>query len=102
MFSHHVPLSVFRPGIRAIIAAAFALAVLPGLAQTSRRYALILSEPPVASQVGSREEVESPHGKALRSHIESVQGALKTELARRHVVVTGSVSIGLNAVFVAT
>lgn len=56
-----------------------------------REYALILDEPPVAQRAASRGQL---------AHLRAAQDALRTELARRKVPVTGAVQTLLNAVFV--
>ncbi|HWR54395.1 MAG TPA: S8 family serine peptidase, partial [Bryobacteraceae bacterium] len=64
------------------------------------RYALVLEEPPVARQIASRAELDSPAAKAAAARIQAKQAALKAELKQRGVAVTGATQIVLNAVFV--
>lgn len=69
------------------------------LPKPSGRYALILADPPAA------EFAQAHHGaaQAIESHRQQLrvsQDALRSELTRRHYVVTGSVQRLLNSVFV--
>jgi minor extracellular serine protease Vpr len=69
--------------------------------QHAARYAVFLRDAPVAQRFSTRAELQSASGIAYRQDVESAQRALRTALAARKVVVTGSVSTLLNAVFVA-
>ncbi|HVP47072.1 MAG TPA: S8 family serine peptidase [Bryobacteraceae bacterium] len=62
-----------------------------------QRYALILSDPPVAE---ARKNATKAVVENRRQKIEAVQSALRSELARQNFTVTGSVHTVLNAVFV--
>jgi minor extracellular serine protease Vpr len=64
------------------------------------RYALILSEPPVAQRFVSRREMRTAAAVSYRQRIQAAQAGLRRELERRNVRVTGSVQSLLNAVFV--
>ncbi|MFN7922441.1 MAG: S8 family serine peptidase [Bryobacteraceae bacterium] len=66
----------------------------------ANRYTLILEDPPVAERFATREGTRSAEAKRYQAHIETRQKALKAELMARHIEVTGSVSLVLNAVFV--
>jgi uncharacterized protein (TIGR03437 family) len=65
------------------------------------RYALVLSESPVAVEMSSREMVKSSAGAAYTARLTATQDRLKTELASRHILITGSITALANAVFVA-
>ena len=65
------------------------------------RYALFLADPPVSARFASRDEMQAVAGVAYRQRIEAGQASLRQELSRRNILVTGSVSTLLNAVFVA-
>jgi minor extracellular serine protease Vpr len=64
------------------------------------RYALILQEPPVAAQVASRKELDGPAARSAARRLLAAQQALREELARRRVPVTGAAHLLVNAVFV--
>ena len=70
-------------------------------AYVANRYALILEDPPVLERFASREVSESVAARSYRQQIEAKQASLKQELATRNIRVTSSVSIVMNAVFVA-
>jgi hypothetical protein len=63
-------------------------------------YALILQDEPVARQIRSRAELQSDSARTRLATISNAQSRLGRELARRHIAVTGSVKILMNAVFV--
>jgi len=74
---------------------------LPALAQIApNRYALFLEDEPVVSRFPTRERLLVAEADAYRIQIEAKQQALRTELGRRSINVTGSVSTLLNAVFI--
>ena len=73
---------------------------LPVHAET-RRYALILADPPVAERFHSAEERSSEAGREYRSRIEKTQAELRAELERRQIRVTGATQVLTNSVFVA-
>ncbi len=61
---------------------------------------VILQDPPVSTRFSSRAEIAGDTGLAYRRQIEAKQEALKKELASRHIGVTSSTSVLLNALFV--
>ena len=75
------------------------LSSLPVLnaAAAYQRYALILSDPPVAQ---ARKNATQAVAENRRQKIEAAQAALRSELARQNFTVTGSVETVLNAIFV--
>ena len=78
-----------------------AVAAVPGNAQfASNRYTLILEDPPVAERFAGREAIHSTAGETYRTQLETKQQSLRQELASRNILVTGSASTLLNAVFV--
>ena len=84
-----------------LIWAVLASAAGPTFAQTAgKRYALILEDPPAATGVASRVEVQSAAAQDRRLQVEARQRTLRDDLASRQVEVTGSASTLLNAVFV--
>lgn len=76
------------------------LLALGSPADSSDRYALILEDPPVVSQIRSRDELESQHTRQAVGRLAAKQEALRQELMRRGVHVTGTSQLLLNAVFV--
>ncbi len=66
----------------------------------SRRYALVLGDPPVSERFHSTEELQSPAARDYRLQIERAQQTLRTELQRRHIQVTGATQVLSNCVFV--
>jgi uncharacterized protein (TIGR03437 family) len=82
-------------------AASLVFAVAPGFAQFARnRYALVLSDPPVATRYVTRESMSAAEAGAYRQTLESRQQAVRQELQSRKITVTGSVTTLLNAIFV--
>jgi hypothetical protein len=80
---------------------AIGMIVVSTFAQTSPgRYTVILEDPPTAERFPSKEAMGSTDGVAYRHQIESKQKALRDELAKRKIQVTGSVSTVQNAIFV--
>ncbi len=93
------------------------LAVVPGLpfqAQTPpprsavppsqdppRRWILVLDEPPVAEQMGTRGAMKSAEARYARERVLSSQARLRPAIEARHLRVTGSARNVLNALFVA-
>ncbi|MCS7314439.1 MAG: S8 family serine peptidase [Bryobacterales bacterium] len=77
-----------------------AVLLLPGDGRGADRYALILEDPPVASQIRSREELESLRTRETAQRLAARQQTLRRELARRNVAVTGAAHLLVNAVFV--
>src|ERR1700722_18366950 len=73
----------------------------PNIPAAPNHYALYLEDTPVSARFATREEMQSPEASAYRHQIEPRQPALMTELAPRNILVTGSVTTLLNAVFVA-
>src|SRR5207248_7996913 len=61
---------------------------------------LILQDEPVATRIHSRSELQSAPARQHMQTIATAQRRVETELARRHIVVTGSVQILMNAIFV--
>jgi uncharacterized protein (TIGR03437 family) len=77
------------------------LGVAPGFAQFARnRYALVLSDPPVASRYVTRESMAAAEARTYRQTLESRQQAVRQELQSRKIVAIGSVTTLLNAIFV--
>ncbi|HWE53306.1 MAG TPA: S8 family serine peptidase [Bryobacteraceae bacterium] len=64
------------------------------------RYAIFLSDEPLATHFASREQMQSAAGAAWRARIATAQNSLRSELAARNIRVTGSASTLLNTVFV--
>jgi uncharacterized protein (TIGR03437 family) len=64
------------------------------------RYAIILSDSPLAALVSSPSDSQSAAFAEPQSRIEAAQSSLKTELARRNVKVIASTKILLNAIYV--
>jgi uncharacterized protein (TIGR03437 family) len=67
----------------------------------ANRYAVFLSDEPLATHVSSRSEMQSATGAAWRARIETAQAAVKSQLAAKNIRITGSAASLLNAVFVA-
>ena len=78
--------------------AAVILAAISCSAET--RYALILADPPAIQKAESRLSLGSVESKSYRAGIESRQRLLVTELSKRSIQVTSSISTIANAVFV--
>jgi minor extracellular serine protease Vpr len=72
-----------------------------GTSTVSGRYALILSDPPVAERFTSKDSQRSAEAGSYKRQIEQKQQVLRKELESRKFTVTGSVQILMNAVFVA-
>ncbi|HKD07791.1 MAG TPA: S8 family serine peptidase [Bryobacteraceae bacterium] len=70
--------------------------VIPG------RYIVILQDPPVSSRFETRAALDGAQAQSYRQQIEARQASIKQDLAARHMTVTGSVSVLLNALFVNT
>jgi len=70
--------------------------VLPG------RYIVILQDPPVTSRFETRAALNTSQALNYRRQIEDRQASIRQDLAARHMAVTGSVSVLLNALFVNT
>jgi uncharacterized protein (TIGR03437 family) len=80
-----------------------ALLASAAFSQTRSRmveYALILSDPPVASKISARSDLRGAAAQAHLARLVSAQAAVKAELARRKTPVLGATQIVLNAVFV--
>lgn len=83
----------------AVLLAAVGLVGVTGpapAAERMSRYALILSDPPVAERMSIR----TAGAASYRNRIRTAQASLRRELAHRNFRVTGSVQTVLNAVFV--
>ena len=95
-------MSSFRNALSVAAAASFLLiSATPGTAQlVPNRYTLLLEDPPVSSRFVSREAMQTQAAEAYRRQVEDKQAAVLKELAAKQVVVTGSVSDVLNAIFV--
>ncbi|HKW96822.1 MAG TPA: S8 family serine peptidase [Bryobacteraceae bacterium] len=65
-------------------------------------YALILADPPLARQVGTRAELHTAMAAEPDLRIQAAQRSVTDDLVRRNVRVTGSARVLLNAVFVRT
>src|SRR5204863_1190312 len=90
-------------GIRHMRALKFAIAmmVVSAFPQTNPgKYTLILDDPPMAEKFPSRDAMKSTEATEYRQGIEAKQKALRDELAKRKIHVTGSVSTVQNAIFV--
>ena len=70
------------------------------LGAESRRYALILEDPPITAKIASRRELRSKAALDAGARIEAVQQSLRQQLAERKIHVTGSAKTLVNAVFV--
>src|SRR5579863_8146817 len=68
--------------------------IIPG------RYTLVLQDPPVSAKFATREAQQTAAAVSYRREIETKQGAMKAELASRNIIVTGSVSVLGNFIFV--
>ncbi len=66
----------------------------------SKDYALILSDPPLAERVSSRNSLLSSEVRGHRTSIAAKQNTLRNELVRRKIHVTGSAQTLVNAIFV--
>ena len=66
----------------------------------SNHYALILSDAPVLSRFGTRDEANSPAGQSYRRNLEIAQQSIKADLEARQFQVVGSVATTSNAIFV--
>ena len=66
----------------------------------SQRYALILSDPPLATRLGSRLEAQSSLANDYRGRIQAGQQNLRGVLAARRIPIVGSVEYLANAIFV--
>ena len=92
--------------LRALFPCAVLLAVFfatgsQGVAEfAANRYALILEDPPVSARFRSAQKVRSAEAGSYRRQIQARQDALRNELRSRDIVVTGSVTTLLNALFV--
>ncbi len=69
-------------------------------AERTGRWALVLSEPPIADAIESRTELRSARGNAARVRVANSQAQVKDILAKRRITVLGSVDTIANAVFV--
>jgi hypothetical protein len=79
----------------------FALFALPAFSQyIPNRYALVLSGPSVGERFATRDSLSTAAAVTYRQQVETRQRTLMAELRSRRVVVNGSVSTLLNAVFV--
>jgi uncharacterized protein (TIGR03437 family) len=67
---------------------------------TPNRYILFLQDQPVSERFRAREEWQTAAAIAYRQQVESRQQAVKQDLASRNIMVAGSVSTLLNAIFV--
>ncbi len=64
------------------------------------RYAVVLSDPPLAAQVGSQKELRNTATADRKRKIDTAQGQLRTALVERNLREIGSMQTLLNAVFV--
>ena len=79
------------------------LALASGVfAQSSHHYAVILQDPPVAEQFGSKERVRSTGAVTYRRQLQNRQAQVCALLSSRRVGVIGTTDTVLNAVFVTT
>lgn len=76
------------------------LLAMTGAARDADRYALILEDPPVVAQIHAREELESLRTREAAGRLLARQEAVRRELARRNIQVTGAAHLLVNAVFV--
>ena len=93
------PTSVVQKPVVCLLAVLFFTSVIFAGAPLED-YALILRDEPVATQIHSRAELQSVPARQHIQTISTAQRRLQNELARRHIAVTGSVQILMNAVFV--
>ncbi|HXJ37944.1 MAG TPA: S8 family serine peptidase, partial [Bryobacteraceae bacterium] len=77
------------------IALALTAVSVPGFAQWSNQYAVVLSEPAAATRTTTRAAML-----AERQRVAGSQASVRSALQSRHYMVTGSASMLLNAVFV--
>jgi len=85
-----------------LVTAGLVLLTLTGQAAAVRnRYALILADPPAATQFATRADLASDAAVRYRQTLQTAQSGVRNELATRKIRVTGSVTTLLNAVFVA-
>lgn len=92
-----------RPARPALTGAFLCLAfcVFPGFAQyVPNRYALFLSDPPVAARFPAREQLRSAAATTYRQAIQAQHRTVVRELESRNFKVVGEVSTILNAIFV--
>jgi hypothetical protein len=85
--------------MRTLLIVLFAVFALP-LQAAGQHYALVLEDPPVAQLFHSPQELRSEAAKEYRNRIEKAQQALRAELVRRHIRVTGDTQVLSNCVFV--
>jgi minor extracellular serine protease Vpr len=86
----------------ALAALAFGVQVAAAApAAIHNRYALILTDPAVGDRFASRAELSSDAAAGYRQTLETAQASVRQELAARNLRVTGSVTMLVNAVFVA-
>ena len=64
------------------------------------RYALVLEDPPLATQVAARKDLRTAAAREVSVRLEAAQERLRQELVRRDIRVTGSAKTLVNAVFV--
>ncbi len=83
-----------------VLAPLLILISLPAWGQyVPNRYALVLADPPVASQYATRDSLRSTAAVSYQDGILRAQSSLRTQLGSRNAIVTGSTSTLLNAVF---
>src|SRR5436190_11956555 len=90
---------VARKPVLSVLALAFIASAVFARAPL-QDYALILQDEPVASQIRSRAELQSGSARRHLQSISAAQSRVERELVRRHIAVTGSVRILMNAIFV--
>ena len=73
---------------------------LPAGEPTSRRYALILTDPPVSGRFPSSQAARSHEAEAYRRKLEREQAKLRTQLEKMRIPVTGATQMVSNAIFV--
>ena len=83
-----------------ILALFLSVAGLVSAESLQSRYAVVLSDPPLAADVSGSKELRNAVASDRRRSVESAQGQLRGTLAERKLVETGSMQTLLNAVFV--
>ena len=86
--------------IRAGLALLFATAIPSQAGERLTRYAIVLSDPPVAEAAQSRRLLQSAAALSHRRKLEAVHANLSATLEQRKIRVTGSVRTIANAVFI--
>jgi uncharacterized protein (TIGR03437 family) len=86
--------------LRRPAAAAANRSVKPSPVFAPNRYAVFLTDQPVAARYLSRESMQTAEAARYREDLERTQAGVKSALASRNIRVVGSVATALNAIFV--